>query len=124
MKYKLNNELNSFNQFNFYIIGIVLVGIFIYNLSIMYYFGIILSSIVLILFYFAIIRKMIKAKEIEFDEDYIYFDEKKISFTDIIAIKPGKIILEDDFKRKSIFFNFSYYGSQYSLLKEFYNNHN
>lgn len=124
MKHKLNNELSSFNQFNFYIIGIILIGIFIYNLSIKYYFGIALTSIVLILFYFTIIRKMIKAKEIEFDEDYIYFDEKKISYTDIISIKPGIIILEDDFKKKSIFFNFSHFGSKYSLLEEFYNNHN
>lgn len=67
---------------------------------------------------------MFKAKEIEFDEDYIYFDEKKISFTNVISIKPGKIIVEEDFKRKSIFFNFSYYGSKLSLLQEFYNKHN
>lgn len=67
---------------------------------------------------------MMKAKEIEFDEEYIYFDEKKISFTDVISIKPGKIILEENFKRKFIFFNFSHYGSKLSLFQEFYNNHN
>lgn len=124
MKHKLNNELSSFNQFNFYIIGIILIGVLIYNLSVKYYFGIGLTLIVLILFYFKIIRQMIRAKEIEFDEDYIYFDKKKISFTNVISIKPGKIILEEDFKRKSIFFNFTHYGSKFSLLQEFYNNHN
>ena len=45
MKHKLNNELSSFNQFNFYIIGIILTGVLIYNLSIKYYFRIALTSI-------------------------------------------------------------------------------
>jgi hypothetical protein len=58
-------------------------------------------------------------KLIEFDENHIYYDEKKIEINSIIKIRPGEITLNDE---ELLFYQIPGFSSNFKLLMEFYHN--
>lgn len=124
MKYKLNNGLSSLNQYLFILLGIGSLGFLVYSIIEQDISGIIFCSLYSAFIYLFFIRKIKHLKEIEFDEQNIYFEETKIPYEDIIDIKFGKIVFKQDSKESYILFGFFPFSNSFNLLKEFYNNHN
>ncbi len=120
-KYNLNTEVNSLNQFNIYLISLIIFGCFIYTIYIKYIFGIIGWFIVLIILYNIFFKKMFRNKNIEFDSENIYFDEKIISLKKILKIENGKIYYDDNGENKKVNFDFNYYNNNLKILKDFHN---
>ena len=122
MKHKLNNGVSTLYQYVFSIIGIGYFGFLIYTIITQDIIGIIICSIFVLFAYLFFILKIKKIKEIEFDEHYVYFDETKISYKDIVDIKFGKIVFKVNDGEKVILFGFIPFSNRFNLLKDFYNN--
>ena len=118
-KYSLNSEINSINNFNSYIISLIIFGCFIYTIYIKYLFGIIMWSLVLITLYFVFFKNTFKNKIIEFDSENLYFDEKIVPLKKVIKIENGKIKYEENGENKIVHFNFIYFNQNIAKLKEF-----
>lgn len=80
------------------------IGLFVYSLFLGKIRLIGLSAIYLGFNYFFFFRKIGKFKEITFDEDSIYFDQKAIGYKDITMIKFGKIEFSDAIEENYIRF--------------------
>ncbi len=120
MRYKLNGGISTLNQYVITIIGVGFSGFLIYSIITQDNVGIIVCSILVVFSYLFSIRKLKRFKEIEFDEQNIYFDETKISLKKIIDIKFGKIVFEQDSKESYILFGFVPFSNSFNLLKEFH----
>jgi hypothetical protein len=64
---------------------------------------------------------MFRNKNIEFDSENIYFDEKIISLKKILKIENGKIYYDDNGENKKVNFDFNYYNNNLKILKDFHN---
>ncbi len=122
MKYKLNSGISTLNQYLITIIGIGFLGFLIYSIITKDIAGTIVCSIHVIFSYLFFIRKIKRFKEIEFDEQNIYFDETKIPYEDIIDIKFGKIVFKENSNKSYVMFGFFPFSSSFSLLNDFYKN--
>lgn len=122
MKYKLNGGISTLNKYFCAIIGIGFLGFLIYSIITEDISGIIVCSILVLFSYFFFIRKIKKFKEIEFDEQNVYFDEIKIPYEDIIDIKFGKIVFNQASRQSYILFGFVPFSDGFKLLKDFHNN--
>ncbi len=122
MKYKLNSGISTLNQYLITIIGIGFLGFLIYSIITKDIAGTIVCSILVIFSYLFFIRKIKRFKEIEFDEQNIYFDETKIPYEDIIDIKFGKIVFKENSNKSYVMFGFFPFSSSFSLLNDFYKN--
>lgn len=120
MKYKLNNGISTLNKYVYTIIGISFLGFLIYSIIKEDLSGIIVCSILVLFNYLFFIRKIKKFKDVEFDEQNIYFDEKKIPYENIIDIKFGKIVFKENYKKSYILFGFIPFSNNFNLLKEFH----
>lgn len=86
----LNSEISSFGKFAKVLLLIVFATAIFIGINLRDYF---LSIFVFILFiplsisYF----KSMRNKEIEYDEEFIYFDDKSISLKDVLEIGKGYI---------------------------------
>ncbi len=114
----LNSEISSFGKFIKVLLLIVFATAFFVGLSSHKYF---LSIFVFILFiplsisYF----KSLRNKEIEYDEEFIYFDDKSISLKDVLEIGKGWIKYKSD-KIEKIYFEYNYFEKNYSELAKFH----
>lgn len=114
----LNSEVSSFGRFIKVLLLIVFATAFFVGLSSQRYF---LSFFVFILFiplsisYF----KSLRNKVIEYDEEFIYFDDKTISLKDVLEIGKGWIKYKSD-KIEKIYFEYNYFEKNYSELARFH----
>ena len=120
-KYNLTTETSSINKFSLIVIFLILLLILFWNIYILYYFGIVFSSLCLFLIYLGVFKKSNKNKEIKFDEEYIYFDDNIISISDIISIKRGKIEYLSNGSIESLLFEFNYLEINFYILEDFWN---
>ena len=114
----LSSEISSFGKFTKVLLLIVLATAIFIGINLRDYF---LSIFVFILFipisisYF----KSLRNKEIEYDEEFIYFDDKSISLKDVLEIGKGWIKYKSD-KIEKIYFEYNYFEKNYSELARFH----
>lgn len=114
----LNSEISSFGKFAKVLLLIVFATAIFIGINLRDYF---LSIFVFILFiplsisYF----KSLRNKEIEYDEEFIYFDDKSISLKDVLEIEKGWIKYKSD-KIEKIYFEYNYFEKNYSELANFH----
>ena len=83
---------------------IIAIGLLIYSLFVGERKLIIFCFLYLFWNYWFFFRKRKKLKEITFDEENIYFDQKVVSYKDITRVKFGKIEFTDSVEEKFILF--------------------
>lgn len=114
----LNSEVSSFGKFAKVLLLIVFTTAIFIGINLQDYF---LSIFAFILFiplsisYF----KSLRNKEIEYDEEFIYFDDKSISLKDVLEIGKGWIKYKSD-KVEKIYFEYNYFEKNYSELAKFH----
>jgi hypothetical protein len=74
--------------------------------------------LVLIIFYFAFFKNILKKKIIEFDNENLYFEEKTVPLKKILKIENGKIYYEENGENRKVNFNFNYYNQNLKKLKD------
>ncbi|QBZ97070.1 hypothetical protein [Flavobacterium sangjuense] len=104
MKKNLTNGWSTLYYCVDIIFFIFSIGLFIYSLYVGEKKLILFCLLYLFWNYWFFFRKRNKFKEITFDEENIYFDQKVISYTDIVRIKFGKIEFTDSAEEKFILF--------------------
>lgn len=114
----LNSEISSFGKFAKVLLLIVFATAIFIGINLRDYF---ISIFVFILFiplsisYF----KSLRNKEIEYDEEFIYFDDKSISLKDVLEIEKGWIKYKSN-KIEKIYFEYNYFEKKYSELARFH----
>jgi hypothetical protein len=119
--YKLTSTLGEIFVYAIYIIGIGFTGFLIYSVIIKDTSGILTCLLLILFFYFAFITKILKFKNVTFDNKSIYLEDENISLKEVKSIKPGEIIFQKNGKEVKINYNY-FYGENYKMLTEFYEN--
>jgi hypothetical protein len=119
--YKLTSTLGEIFIYAIYIIGIGFTGFLIYSVIIKDTSGILTCLLLILFFYFAFITKILKFKNVTFDNKSIYLEDENISLKEVKSIKPGEIIFQKNGKEVKINYNY-FYGENYKMLTEFYEN--
>ena len=91
--YRLTSTLGEIFVYVVYIIGIGFLGFLIYSIIINEMSSILTCLALNILLYFVFIKKILKFKNLTFDNKYIHLDDESISLKQIKRIKPGELII-------------------------------
>lgn len=67
--------------------------------------------------------KILKFKNVTFDNKSIYLEDENISLKEVKSIKLGEIIFQKNGKVVKINYNY-FYGENYKMLTEFYETEN
>ncbi|MES2544468.1 MAG: hypothetical protein V4548_06260 [Bacteroidota bacterium] len=121
--YKLTSYLGEIFVYVIYIIGIGFTGYLIYSIIIKDTSGILTCLLLILFFYFAFITKILKFKNVSFDNKSIYLEDENISLKEVKSIKRGEIIFQKNGKEVKINYNY-FYGENYKMLTEFYETEN
>ena len=92
--YKLTSTLGEIFVYVIYIIGIGFIGFLIYSVIIKDTSGILTCLLLILFFYFAFIIKILKFKNVTFDNKSIYLKDENISLKEVKSIKLGEIIFK------------------------------
>ena len=90
----------------------------IYNISIVCYLGIFLSTLVIIFIYFNFFKSKHKNEIIEFTEQNIFINDKIIPIKNIKSIEKGEILYEEENSKISVNFEFNCLEDNFYLLKK------
>lgn len=90
-KVSINSEITSLNNFSAIFMGIIFISCLIYNIIIQYLFGIISFTLILTFLYVIFYRKIFFSENVEFDQDFIYFNDKQIEISKIEKITKSEI---------------------------------
>jgi uncharacterized membrane protein len=121
--YRLTSTLGEIFVYVVYIIGIGFLGFLIYSIIINEMSSILTCLALNIFLYFVFIKKILKFKNLTFDNKYIHLDDESISLKQIKRIKPGELIILKNEKEVKINYNY-FYGENYKVLKQFYETEN
>ena len=117
--YKLSSTLGEIFVYVIYMIGIGFVGFLIYSIIIKDTSGVFICSLLILFLYFALITKIVKFKNVTFDNKAIYIEDENISLKEIKKIKNGEIMILRNGKEVKINYNY-FYETNYKILIEFY----
>lgn len=123
INYKLTSTLGEIFVYVVYIIGIGFTGFLIYSIIIKDTSAILTCLLLILFFYFAFITKILKFKNVTFDNKSIYLEDDIISLKEVKSIKLGEIIFQKNGKEVKINYNY-FYGENYKILTEFYESEN
>ena len=117
---KLSSYLGDIFVYVLYLIGVVILGMLIYNLINLDTSGI-YASLFFLLFYILIFgRKIVRFKKVYFDKKYIYINKfGKIDFQKIIRIESKKIEFLHKEKEQLVYFNYFFPSKNYSILRKY-----
>ena len=121
--YRLTSTLGEIFVYVVYIIGIGFLGFLIYSIIINEMSSILTCLALNIFLYFVFIKKILKFRNLTFDNKYIHLDDESISLKQIKRIKPGELIILKNEKEVKINYN-CFYGENYKVLKQFYETEN
>jgi hypothetical protein len=121
--FKLTSTLGEIFVYVIYIIGIGFTGFLIYSVIIKDTSGILTCLLLILFFYFAFITKILKFKNVTFDNKSIYLEDENIPLKEVKNIKLGEIIFQKNGKEVKINYNY-FYGENYKKLTEFYETEN
>ena len=121
--YKLTSTLGEIFVYAIYLIGIGFTGFLIYSVIIKDTSGILTCLLLILFFYFAFITKILKFKNVTFDNKSIYLEDENISLKEVKSIKLGEIIFRKNGKEVKINYNY-FYGENYKKLTEYYETEN
>jgi hypothetical protein len=71
-------------------------------------------------FYLFLLRNFWRYKLVNFDNEFIYSENLKLPYSEVLEIKKGKIIYGNLDRKNVLYFNYKF-SSNFSILKEFYN---
>lgn len=114
----LNSEISSFGKFTKVLLLIVFAIAFFVGLNLHKYFLSIFVFILVIPLSISCLKSL-RNKEIEYDEEFIYFDDKSISLKNVLEIGKGWIKYKSD-KIEKIYFEYNYFEKNYSELARFH----